>query len=223
MNYKEKFIRLMIEAGVLKFGEFKTKSGRLSPYFVNTGNYSTGKHVALLGEFYADVIMEKLNGKIDFLYGPAYKGIPLACATSIALYNKYNVEMPYAFNRKEAKDHGEGGVIVSYQPKDGDRVLIIEDVITAGTSVRESVPILKAAADVTIEHMIISVDRMEKGYNEKTAVREVKEEFGIEVHPIVTVKDILSILHNKEIDGKIILDDNMKIKIETYMNNYCEI
>lgn len=221
MDYKEKFVRLMLEAGVLKFGEFKTKSGRLSPYFINTGNYSTGRELKLLGEFYADLIMDKFKDKVDFLYGPAYKGIPLAAAVSIALYNKYNIEMPYCFNRKEAKDHGEGGVIVAYQPKDGDRALIIEDVITAGTSVRESVPILKAKADVHIGSMVISVDRMEKGYNGKTAISEVKEEFNIDTYPIVSVKDIIEILYNKEIDGKIIMNDAIKASIEAYMAEYC--
>jgi orotate phosphoribosyltransferase len=222
MNYKEKFVRLMIESGVLRFGEFKTKSGRLSPYFINTGNFNTGRHIALLGEYYADVISEKLSGGFDFLYGPAYKGIPIACAASIALYNKYGVDVPYSFNRKEAKDHGEGGVIVSYQPKDGDRALILEDVITAGTSVRENIPILKAAADVRINHMIISCDRKEKGYNGKTAATEIKEEFGIETHSIVDIFDILNIIDNEEASEMILLTDMMKTRIREYIDSYCE-
>ena len=220
-NYKEKFIMFMLESGVLKFGDFTTKSGRKTPYFVNTGNYKTGRQAALLGGFYADAIMENASGQFDFLYGPAYKGIPLAAATAIALSNKHNVDMPYSFNRKEIKDHGEGGNIIGYTPKDGDRAMIIEDVVTAGTSVRESVPIIKAYGDIAIKNMIISVDRKEKGLSSKTAVQEIKEEFGIDVISIVTISDILAVLYNKEVDGNVIVDDCMKARIQAYMDEYC--
>ncbi|MDR2898869.1 MAG: orotate phosphoribosyltransferase [Clostridiales bacterium] len=211
----------MLDSGVLKFGEFTTKSGRQTPYFVNTGNYKTGRQAGVLGKFYANVINENLKGKIDFLYGPAYKGIPLAVSAAIALDYEYGFNLPYAFNRKEIKDHGEGGSLIGYTPKNGDRALIIEDVITAGTSVRESVPILKSYGDISVSDMVISVDRMEKGQSDKTAVQEVKDEFGINVFSIVTIKDILELLYNKEVNGRVIVDDNMKLKIEAYMDKYC--
>jgi len=222
MNRKEELVKLMVTANVLKFGEFETKSGRLSPYFINTGNYSNGMQIALLGEYYADFIMEKLEGQFDFLYGPAYKGITLACATSIALYKKYGLTIPYSFNRKEAKDHGEKGQIVSYQPKDGDVGVIIEDVVSAGTSVKESMSLLKSISNVNIKHLVISCDRNEIGYNNKTATDEIKEEFGITTHSIINISDILNILYNKKVNGKIIIDDVMKNKIEDYMNKYCK-
>jgi len=223
-NYKQDFILFMLECGVLKFGDFTTKSGRKTPYFVNTGNYKSGAQAAKLGEFYADAIVAHFGDakkSADFLYGPAYKGIPLAVAAAIALHTKYGADIPYAFNRKEAKDHGEGGTIIGHAPKDGEKVLIIEDVITAGTSVRESVPILKSYGDVKINSMIISVDRKEKGTGGKTASQEVLDEFGIEVFSIVSIVDILDTLYNKEIDGNVIVDDNMKERINAYMAEYC--
>ena len=222
MNYKENFIEFMIQSGVLTFGDFTTKSGRKTPYFVNTGNYKTGKQISLLGEFYAKSIVENLgeNG-FDFLYGPAYKGIPLAVTTANALYRKYNLDIPFSFNRKEAKDHGEGGVIVSYTPKDGDRAIIVEDVITAGTSIRESIPILKNAADVKIENAIISVDRMEKGEGNKTAVQEALDEYGINVFSIVNIIDIVDVMYNREVNGKILVNGDMKKRIEAYISQYC--
>jgi len=223
-NYKQEFILFMLECGVLKFGDFTTKSGRKTPYFVNTGNYKSGAQAAKLGEFYADAIVAYFGDAkagVDFLYGPAYKGIPLAVATAIALHTKYGADIPYAFNRKEAKDHGEGGTIIGHAPKDSEKVLIIEDVITAGTSVRESVPILKSYGDVKINNMIISVDRKEKGMGGKTASQEVKDEFGIEVFSIVSIVDILETLYNKEINGNVIVDDNMKERINAYMAEYC--
>ncbi|HAN44466.1 MAG TPA: orotate phosphoribosyltransferase, partial [Ruminococcaceae bacterium] len=193
MSYKQSFIEFMVKSGVLTFGDFTAKSGRKTPYFINTGNYKTGYQAAKLGEFYADCIKANLNDNdYDALFGPAYKGIPLSVATAIALNNKYGTDKNYCFNRKEAKDHGEGGSMVGYKLKDGDKVIIIEDVITAGTAVRECVPLLKAAANVEIAGMIISVDRMERGQGEKSAVQEVKEQFGISTYPLVTVRDIIS-------------------------------
>ena len=200
MNYKESFIKFMVESGVLTFGEFTLKSGRKAPYFVNTGNYNTG-----LGEYYAQCIQEN-NVKADTLFGPAYKGIPLATACSIALYNKYGVEVNYAFDRKEAKDHGEGGIIVGKKFTDGEKVAIIEDVITAGTAIRTVLPILKEQADVDITALIISVDRMEKGKGELSAVQEVKRDFGINVYSIVTMEDIIEAIKNDVIPGKEYLD-----------------
>lgn len=205
MTYKESFIKFMTECGVLTFGDFTLKSGRKAPYFVNTGNYKTGAQLAKLGEYYAECIKEN-NVEAETLFGPAYKGIPLAVACSIALYNKYNIDVNYCFDRKEAKDHGEGGVIVGKKLTDGEKVVIIEDVITAGTAIRQVLPILKANADVDITGMIISVDRMEKGKGELSAVQEVKNEFGISIYPIVTINDIINAIKDGIIEGSEYLD-----------------
>lgn len=201
MTYKENFIRFMVDCGVLTFGDFTLKSGRKAPYFVNTGNYKTGTQLARLGEFYAECIKQN-NIPVETLFGPAYKGIPLAVACSIALSNEHKTEVNYCFDRKEAKDHGEGGVIVGKQLQDGEKVVIIEDVITAGTAIRQVLPVLKAAADVDITGMVISVDRMEKGQGELSAVQEVYKEFGIKVYPIVTVMDIIEAIRNGVVEGK---------------------
>lgn len=221
MSYKKDFITFMVRSGVLTFGDFTTKSGRKTPYFVNTGNYKTGAQAARLGEFYAKSIMENNLGDVNALFGPAYKGIPLSVATAIALSNEFDKDLNYCFNRKEEKDHGEGGSMVGYKLKDGDKVLIIEDVITAGTAVREVFPILREAADVSIEGLVISVDRMEKGQGEKTAIQEIEEEFGIKTYPIVTVREIIDTLHNVEIDGKVVIDDEMRARMEAYLEQYC--
>lgn len=213
---KKEFIEFMMASDVLRFGEFKTKSGRLSPYFVNTGNYRTGAQIATLGKFYASLVMETCGSEFDAMFGPAYKGIPLATAAAASLATEFGVDKPYFFNRKEAKDHGEGGSIVGYQPKDGDRVIIIEDVITAGTAVRETMPVLAGCADVSVKDMFISVNRCEVGKNAgKTAVMEVKEEFGIDVHSIIDVRDVYEYL--KEAGTY----DDMICKMEAYMEQYC--
>ena len=213
---KKDFIEFMMEAQVLLFGQFQTKSGRTTPYFVNTGNYKTGRLVAQLGRFYATLVKKTCGADFDALFGPAYKGIPLASACSIALYNDYGIDKPYFFNRKEVKDHGEGGGTVGYAPQDGDRILIIEDVITAGTAVRETMPILKACADVQVPHMFISVDRCEVGHTPgKTAIMEVEEEFGVKVHPIVTVVDIHEYLKEQGTDPELLK------AMEGYMEQYC--
>ncbi|MEG0894952.1 MAG: orotate phosphoribosyltransferase [Oscillospiraceae bacterium] len=219
-NYKIEFIKFMVKSGVLTFGDFTAKSGRKTPYFVNTGNYKTGEQIFKLGEFYADCINKNLNDDFDALFGPAYKGIPLSVSAAGALYNKYSINKNYCFNRKEDKDHGEGGSIVGYKFKDGDNVIIIEDVITAGTAIRECLPILKGAADVNIKAMFISVDRMEKGKGDKSAVQEIYEEFGIKTFPIVTVREIIEVLHNTEVDGKVYIDDAIKEKMEAYLALY---
>ena len=213
---KKEFIEFMMSADVLRFGEFKTKSGRLSPYFVNTGNYKTGAQISTLGKFYAQCIMENCKDNFDAMFGPAYKGIPLATSAAGALARDYGVDKPYFFNRKEVKYHGERGSLVGYQPKDGDRIIIIEDVITAGTAVRETVPILQSAAKVTIPDMFISVNRCEVGQNAgKTAVMEVKEEFGINVHAIITVADIYEYLKEKPEYASVL------VNMEKYMEQYC--
>lgn len=214
MTYKENFIRFMVDCGVLTFGDFTLKSGRKAPYFVNTGNYKTGTQLARLGEFYAECIKQN-NIPVETLFGPAYKGIPLAVACSIALSNEHKTEVNYCFDRKEAKDHGEGGVIVGKQLQDGEKVVIIEDVITAGTAIRQVLPVLKAAADVDITGMVISVDRMEKGQGELSAVQEVYKEFGIKVYPIVTVMDIIEAIRNGVVEGKEYLDAMLEYR-KTY-------
>lgn len=225
-EYKHRFIEFMVESGVLTFGDFVTKSGRNTPYFINTGNYKTGSQISQLGEFYAHCIMENiekgnLKGNPDALFGPAYKGIPLAVSTASALWNNYKLDVNYCFNRKEAKDHGEGGSMVGYKLKNDDNVLIIEDVITAGTAIRETLPILKAAAEIKISGLIISVDRMEKGKGEKTAIEEIFQDFSISTFPIVTVKEIIEALYERPINGKIYITYEVKSKMEAYMEKYC--
>ena len=202
MTYKEKFIKFMSDSGVLTFGDFTLKSGRKAPYFINAGNYMTGGHLAKLGEFYADCIKE--NGiEGDLLFGPAYKGVPLAVSAAVSLYNKYDVDMFYTFDRKEVKDHGEGGMFVGKQPKDGDRVIIIEDVMTSGKALREVLPKLEGAAKVKVAAMIITVDRMEKGLtSDLSAVQEVYREFGVKVYSIVTINDIIKAIEDGVIEGK---------------------
>lgn len=214
MSYKKDFIKFMCDAGVLTFGEFTLKSGRKAPYFINTGNYKTGEHIAKLGEFYAKCIEEN-NIDADVYFGPAYKGIPLAVAAAIAVYNKTGKSVNYCFNRKEAKDHGEGGVIVGHKIQNGENIAVIEDVITAGTAIRETLPVLKNAADCNVTAVIISVDRMEKGKGDKSAVQEVYDEFGIKVYPIVTVCDIIDCIEDGTIDGKQYLD-----AMKEYRANY---
>ncbi|MCC8014516.1 MAG: orotate phosphoribosyltransferase [Eubacterium sp.] len=212
---KHDFINFMYGAGVLTFGDFTLKSGRKAPYFVNTGNYKTGEQIAKLGEFYSDCIIEA-GVKPDVLYGPAYKGIPLCVATAIALAKK-GINVDYCFNRKEAKDHGEGGVIVGHQLKDGDKVLIIEDVITAGTAVRESLSIINDIAKVDIMGVVISIDRMEKGkVGDKSAIQEVKDEFGINVYNIASVVDIIEAIK----EGKLPVDNEYLDKMIEYRKLY---
>lgn len=220
-SYKQEFIEFMVRSGVLTFGDFTAKSGRKTPYFVNTGNYKTGEQAARLGEFYAQCITENIKEPITALFGPAYKGIPLSVSTAIALSNNHQVNVNYCFNRKEAKDHGEGGSMVGYKLQDGDKVVIIEDVITAGTAIRECLPILKAAADIEIVGLVISVDRMERGQGNKTAIREIADEFGIRTYPIVTAREIIDTLYGREVDGRVVIDDAMKEKMEQYLATYC--
>lgn len=202
MTYKEEFIRFMSDSGVLTFGDFTLKSGRKAPYFINTGNYKTGAHLARLGGFYADCIKEH-GLEADILFGPAYKGIPLSVSAAVALFNKYGIDLGYCFDRKEAKDHGEGGLFVGQQPQDGSRVIIIEDVMTSGKALREVLPKLQAAGEVKVTAMIISVDRMEKALDsELSAVQQAYKDFGITVHSIVTINDIIKTIEDGVIEGK---------------------
>lgn len=192
----------MVDNGVLRFGEFTLKSGRKAPYFINTGNYKTGSQLARLGKYYAACIQQ--NGlKADTLVGPAYKGIPLAVATAVSLSNDYGVDLNYCFDRKEVKDHGEGGLFVGKQLEDGEKVILIEDVMTSGKALREMLPKLEAAAKVEVSGMIISVDRMERGLESQlSAVQEVYKEFGVKVYSIVNMTDIIEAIESGIIDGK---------------------
>ncbi|MCI9408031.1 MAG: orotate phosphoribosyltransferase [Clostridia bacterium] len=215
MTYKQQFIKFMVENGVLKFGEFTLKSGRKAPYFINTGNYKSGAQLSKLGEYYAQCIAD--NGiSADTLVGPAYKGIPLAVTTAVSLYNKFGKDLNYCFDRKEVKDHGEGGLFVGKQLTDGERVILIEDVMTSGKALREMLPKLKQAANVEIAGMVISVDRMERGLESSlSAVQEVYKEFGVKVYSIVTMADIISAIEDGTIEGKEYLE-----KMKEYRKTY---
>ena len=193
-QYKKEFIDFMVASGVLTFGDFVTKSGRKTPFFINTGNYTTGSQLARLGEFYADAIASAFGTDFDVLFGPAYKGIPLSVVAAIGLSRKYGKEIRYSANRKEVKDHGDKGILLGSKLKDGDRVVIIEDVTTAGTSIRETVPILRAQADVEIAGLVVSVDRMERGTGTKSALTEIGEEFGLKTTAIVTMEEVQAYL-----------------------------
>lgn len=210
MGVKQEFIEFMAGAGVLTFGDFTTKSGRKTPYFINTGNYKTGMHISKLGDYYAECIA-KSGEQIDALFGPAYKGITLAAAAAGALYRNHGVDIPFFFNRKEAKDHGEGGSLIGYAPKNGDRIAIIEDVVTAGTAVRESLALLKASADVTVSALFVSVDRMERGTGERSTLQELRDEYAINVYPIITARDII---------GSFPKGDGRAAKMEEYIRLY---
>ena len=215
MNYKQQFIKFMVDSGVLTFGDFTLKSGRKAPYFINCGNYKTGAQLAKLGEFYAECIKDN-DIPVETLFGPAYKGIPLAVSAVTALYNKFGINVSYCFDRKEAKDHGEGGMFVGKSLSDGERVIIIDDVMTSGKALKESVPKLKGAADVDITGMVITVDRMEKGLNsDLSAVQEAYSEFGIRVYSIVNMVDIIEAIESGIVEGKEYLD-----KMYAYREQY---
>lgn len=219
-QYKKEFIEFMVECGVLTFGDFVTKSGRQTPFFVNTGNYKTGKQLSQLGNFYAKAIESNFGTDFDVLFGPAYKGIPLSVTTAVSLSNNYDADIAYCSNRKEIKDHGDTGILLGSKLKDGDKVVIIEDVTTAGTSIYETMPILKSNADVNVLGLIISVDRMEKGQGEQSALTELKEKFDMKTCAIVTMEEVVEYLYNKEINGRILIDDTMKERIEEYYKIY---
>ncbi|MCL2200997.1 MAG: orotate phosphoribosyltransferase [Oscillospiraceae bacterium] len=210
MRSKNEFIDFMAEAGVLTFGDFTTKSGRKTPYFVNTGNYKTGMHISMLGDYYAGAVAQS-GVEFDALYGPAYKGITLAAATASSLYRNHGVNVPYFFNRKEVKDHGEGGSLVGYKPKDGDKLVIIEDVVTAGTAVRESLQLLSAVADVKVTALFVSVDRMERGTGTSSTLDELRDEFGIKVYSIINARDIIA---------SFAAGDERIAKMEAYLAEY---
>ena len=219
-KYKEQFIEFMIESNVLRFGEFVTKSGRQTPFFINTGNYTTGEQLSKLGDFYAEAIKKHFNNEVDVLFGPAYKGIPLTVATAMSMNKLYGDNVQYCSNRKEVKDHGEGGILLGAKLDSDKRVVIVEDVMTAGTSIYETAPILKAQGNPQIQGLIISVDRMEKGRGERSAQEEIKETFGIQTYSIVTMKEVVEYLYNRELNGKVYIDDKIKDAIEKYYEKY---
>lgn len=219
-QYKKEFIEFMVESNVLTFGDFVTKSGRKSPFFINAGNFKTGKQLKKLGEYYARTIHDNFGEDINILFGPAYKGIPLSVAASIALCDMYDFEVGYCANRKEVKDHGDKGILLGSKIRNGDKVVIIEDVTTAGTSIYETMPIIKAQGSVSVLGLVIAVDRMERGKGEKSATSEIEDNFGFKVCPIVNMKEITEYLYNREVNGKVLIDDAMKSSIEKYYETY---
>ncbi len=219
-QYKKDFIEFMVDCGVLKFGDFVTKSGRKTPFFVNTGFYRTGKQLRKLGEYYARAIADAYGFDFDILFGPAYKGIPLSVATSMAISEFYDKEIKYCSNRKEVKDHGDTGILLGSPINNGDKVVIIEDVTTAGTSIGETMPILNAQGDVSVLGLVVSVDRMERGKGEKSALKEIEEVYGIKTTAIVTMKEVVEHLYNKPYNGTIIIDDTIKNAIDAYYEQY---
>ena len=219
-QYKKEFIEFMVDCNVLKFGDFTTKSGRKTPFFVNTGFYRTGAQLRKLGEFYAKAIQGTFGTDFDILFGPAYKGIPLSVATSMAMSEIYEKEVGYCANRKEVKDHGDTGILLGSPIKDGDRVVLIEDVTTAGTSVGETMPIINAQGDVDVLGIVVSVDRMERGTGEKSALSEIEEKYGIKTTAIVTMEEVVEHLYNKPYNGTVIIDDQLKAAIDAYYDTY---
>ena len=213
-QYKKEFIEFMIDCNVLKFGDFVTKSGRKTPFFVNTGFYRTGSQLKRLGEYYAQAIHDHFGFDFDVLFGPAYKGIPLSVAATIAISEKYDKDIRYCSNRKEVKDHGDKGILLGSPIADGDKVVIIEDVTTAGTSIEETLPIIKAQGDVNVLGLVVSVDRCERGQGEKSALAEIQEKYGFKTTAIVTMKEVVEHLYNREYKGKVIIDDSLKAAID---------
>ena len=219
-QYKEQFIEFMVDCNVLKFGDFVTKSGRKTPFFINTGFYRTGGQLKRLGEYYATAIKNKYGTDFDVLFGPAYKGIPLSVAATIAMEEMYGADIAYCSNRKEVKDHGDTGILLGSPIKDGDKVVIIEDVTTAGTSIGETLPIIKAQGDVNVVGLVVSVDRMERGQGTKSALSEIKENYGIETTAIVTMEEVVEHLYNRPYKGRVIIDDALKASIDAYYEQY---
>lgn len=219
--YKKEFIEFMVDSGVLKFGEFTLKSGRKSPFFMNAGAYVTGAQLRRLGEYYAKAIHENFGDDFDVLFGPAYKGIPLSVATTIAYSALYGKEIRYCSNRKEVKDHGDVGILLGSKLKDGDRVVIIEDVTTSGKSIEETFPILMEQAKVEVKGLMVSLNRMEKGLGGKvSALAEIKEKYGFQARAIVTMADVIEHLYNRPYQGKIYIDDRLKAAIDAYYQQY---
>ena len=221
-QYKQEFIEFMVESDVLKFGEFTLKSGRKSPFFMNAGAYVTGSQLMRLGEYYARAIHETYGDDFDVLFGPAYKGIPISVVTAVAFHNLYGKEVRYCSDRKEEKDHGaDKGSFLGSKLKDGDRVVMIEDVTTSGKSMEETVPKVRGAADVTIVGPMVSLNRMEKGLGgEKSALEEIREKYGFETNAIVTMEEVVEHLYNRTCQGRVVIDDTIKAAIDDYYKQY---
>ncbi|MCI8864956.1 MAG: orotate phosphoribosyltransferase [Lachnospiraceae bacterium] len=219
-DYKKEFIEFMIDSEVLKFGDFVTKSGRNTPFFVNTGFYRTGTQLRRLGEYYAKAIHDAFGLDFDILFGPAYKGIPLTVATAMAISEFYDADIRYCSNRKEAKDHGDKGILLGSPIRDGDKVVIIEDVTTAGTSIEETLPIIRAQGKVDVLGLVVSVDRMERGSGVKSALQDIEEKYGFHTTSIVTMADVVEHLYNRPYRGKIIIDGRQKEAIDAYYKQY---
>ncbi len=219
-SYKKEFIEFMVECQVLKFGEFVLKSGRNSPFFMNAGAYVTGEQLTKLGEYYARAIHHHYGDDFDVMFGPAYKGIPLCVAATMAYSKLYGKEIRYCSNRKEAKDHGDTGILLGSKLRDGDKVVIIEDVTTSGKSMEETVPIIRAQAKIEVKGLIVSLNRMERGKGEKSALEEIKELYGFDANAIVTMEDVVEYLYNKPYKGKIYINDEMKAAIDRYYAQY---
>jgi orotate phosphoribosyltransferase len=214
-SYQRDFVDLLVRYEVVRFGEFTLKSGRKSPYFVNAGQLRTGQAIAGVGEAYASVLARS-NVPCDLVFGPSYKGVPLAVSTAIAM-GRQGIDVPYGFDRKEQKDHGEGGWFVGTAPADGMNVVLVDDVVTSGKSVREAVELLKDAARVEISGVVVAVDRQERGRGAKTTLAELRDELGVAVHPIVTIRELVEHLHGREVGGRVVIDDAQKASIESYL------
>lgn len=218
--YKKEFIEFMVESEVLKFGDFTLKSGRKSPFFMNAGAYVTGSQLSRLGEYYAKAIHNHYGTDFDVLFGPAYKGIPLSVAATMEISEMYGKDIRYCSNRKEVKDHGDKGILLGSPIQDGDKVVIIEDVTTAGTSIKETLPIIKAQGDVNPIGLVVSVDRMERGQGTKSALKEIEENYGLQTTAIVTMAEVVEHLYNKEYKGRVVIDDKLKAAIDAYYEQY---
>ena len=220
-QYKQEFIEFMVESDVLKFGDFTLKSGRKSPFFMNAGAYVTGTQLRRLGEYYARAIHDNYGLDFDVLFGPAYKGIPLSVATTMAISELYGKDIRYCSNRKEEKDHGDAGILLGSPLKDGDRVIMIEDVTTSGKSIEETFPVITAQADVEIKGLMVSLNRMEKGRDGKlSALDEIREKYGFEARAIVTMGEVTEYLYNRPYKGQIYINDTIKAALDEYYKSY---
>ena len=219
-QYKQEFIEFMVESQVLKFGDFTLKSGRKSPFFMNAGAYVTGTQLRRLGEYYAKAIHDNFGLDFDVLFGPAYKGIPLSVATSMAISELYGKDVRYCSNRKEVKDHGDTGILLGSKLKDGDRVVMIEDVTTSGKSIEETYPILKSQADVEIKGLMVSLNRMERGKGSGSALQEIRETYGFPTAAIVTMAEVVEYLYNRPCCGRVVINDTIKGAIDAYYREY---
>ena len=218
--YKKEFIEFMLDCGVLRFGEFTLKSGRKSPFFMNAGLYVTGTQLMKLGEYYAKAIHDRYGDDFDVVFGPAYKGIPISVATAIAYAKLYGKEVRYCSNRKEVKDHGDVGILLGSPLKDGDRIVVVEDVTTSGKSMDETLPIVKAAADVKLVGLMVSLNRCERGKGDKGALDEIRENYELETAAIVSMKEVIEYLNGREVNGQVFIDDEMRAKLDAYYAEY---